>query len=71
MAMYCFSAVLEHRRLEVRAPSLSQAPNNRLQRTVMDKVPRRVRQRAAAEPERYTLDRRYRAFGGPPCFALQ
>jgi hypothetical protein len=26
--------------------------NNRLQRTVMDKVPRHVRQRAAAEPER-------------------
>jgi hypothetical protein len=28
-------------------------PNNRLQRTVMDKVPRHVRRRAAAEPERY------------------
>jgi hypothetical protein len=27
--------------------------NNRLQRTVMDKVPRHVRQRATAEPERY------------------
>jgi hypothetical protein len=26
--------------------------NNRLQRTVMDKVPGHVRQRAAAEPER-------------------
>jgi HAMP domain-containing protein len=32
----------------------SQAHNNRLQRTVMDKVPRHMRQRAAAEPERYT-----------------
>ena len=28
------------------------APNNRLQRTVMDKVPKDRRQRAAAEPER-------------------
>jgi hypothetical protein len=28
--------------------------NNRLQRTVTDKVPRHVPQRAAAEPERYT-----------------
>jgi hypothetical protein len=27
-------------------------PNNRLQRTVMDKVPRHERQRAAAEPGR-------------------
>jgi hypothetical protein len=27
--------------------------NNRLQRTVLDKVPMRMRQRAAAEPERY------------------
>ena len=26
--------------------------NNRLQRTVMDKVPKHIRQRAAAEPER-------------------
>jgi hypothetical protein len=31
----------------------SAAPNNRLQRTVMDEVPRHRRQRAAAEPERY------------------
>jgi hypothetical protein len=31
---------------------LCQPPNNRLQRTVMDKVPRQVRQRAAAEPGR-------------------
>jgi hypothetical protein len=31
----------------------SAAYNNRLQRTVMDKVPRHKRQRAAAEPERY------------------
>jgi hypothetical protein len=30
------------------------APNNRLQRTVMDKVPRHKGQRAAAEPGRYT-----------------
>jgi hypothetical protein len=29
------------------------APANRLQRTVMDKVPRHVGRRAAAEPERY------------------
>jgi hypothetical protein len=28
--------------------------NNRLQRTVRDKVPKHRRQRAAAEPERYT-----------------
>ena len=28
--------------------------NNRLQRTVMDKVPRDVRRHAAAEPGRYT-----------------
>jgi hypothetical protein len=34
----------------------SLAPNNRLQRTVMDKVPRHIRQRAAAEPGRYTPD---------------
>ena len=31
-----------------------QAANNRLQRTVMDKVPRYMRQRAAAELGRYT-----------------
>ncbi len=30
--------------------------NDRLQRTVMDKVPRHIRQRAAAEPERYARE---------------
>jgi hypothetical protein len=35
------------------ASTASRPPNNRLQRTVMDKVPRHIRQRAAAEPERY------------------
>jgi hypothetical protein len=34
------------------ARALCQLPNNRLQRTVMDKVPRHSPQRAAAEPER-------------------
>jgi hypothetical protein len=34
--------------------------NNRLQRTVMDKVPRHVGRRAAAEPERWTLDEQLR-----------
>ena len=32
--------------------SSAQAHNNRFQRTVMDKVPRHMRQRAAAEPGR-------------------
>lgn len=32
--------------------AVSQAANNRLQRTVMDKVPRHICQRAAAEPGR-------------------
>jgi hypothetical protein len=32
--------------------ALCQTHNNRLQRTVMHKVPRHVGQRAAAEPER-------------------
>jgi hypothetical protein len=31
----------------------SQAPDKELQRTVMDKVPSHMRQRAAAEPGRY------------------
>jgi hypothetical protein len=41
--------VLASRRLGLTA---CQAANNRLQRTVMDKVPRHTRQRAAAEPGR-------------------
>jgi hypothetical protein len=31
----------------------SQAPNKQLQRTVMDKMPSHIRQRAAAEPGRF------------------
>ena len=38
-----------------------QSPNNRLQRTVMDKVQRHERQRAAAEPERYATRKRCRS----------
>ena len=33
--------------------TLCPEPNNRLQRTVMDRVPRRTGQRAAAEPRRW------------------
>jgi hypothetical protein len=36
--------------------------NNRLQRTVMDKVPRHKRRRAAAEPERYASSRAERSY---------
>jgi hypothetical protein len=39
-------------------------PNNRLQRTVMDKVPRHIRQRAAAEPRRYTVNVAHHSFHG-------
>jgi hypothetical protein len=41
---------------------MCQPHNNRLQRTVMDKVTRHIRQRAAAEPERWAdHERRWEA----------
>jgi hypothetical protein len=58
MAMCCFSAVLERKWFF--ALSLSQALNNRLQRTVMDKVPRHIGQRSAAEPGHYADSMRIR-----------